>query len=240
LFLVTFSRMLAFCRDKRESMTQDELKRSAARAALDYIAPKLTRNSIVGVGTGSTTNFFIDALADIRHVFDACVSSSEASTERLRRHGISVLDLNAVAEVTVYVDGADEVNPARQLIKGGGGALTREKIVAASAEEFVCIVDESKLVDMLGRYPLPVEVIPMARGLAARALLAMGGSPEWREGLVTDNGNIVLDVHDLDISDPPAVEQAINNIVGAVCNGVFAAQAADVVFVAAPGGVRRL
>jgi len=221
-------------------MTQDDLKRSAARAALEYIKPRLGRESIVGVGTGSTTNCFIDALADIRHVFDACVSSSEASTARLKGLGIPVLDLNAVAEVTVYVDGADEVNPARQLIKGGGGALTREKIVAASAHEFVCIIDESKLVASLGAYPLPVEVIPMARGLVARALKAMGGSPEWREGVVTDNGNILLDVHELDLGDPPAVERAINNLVGAVCNGVFAAQAADVVFVAGADGVRRL
>ena len=221
-------------------MTQDELKRRAARAALEYIEPKLTTRSIVGVGTGTTTNFFIDALAGIRHVFDACVSSSEASSERLRRHGIQVLDLNAVGEVTVYVDGADEVNANRELIKGGGGALTREKIVAASADEFVCIADSSKVVDVLGRFPLPVEVIPMARGLAARALKALGGAPEWREGLVTDNGNILLDVHDLVIAEPAALEQQINNIVGVVANGIFAAQAADVVFVADEAGVNRL
>ncbi len=221
-------------------MNQDELKRSAARAALEYIKPKLTSRSIVGVGTGSTTNFFIDALAEIRHVFDACVSSSEASTERLKQRGIAVLDLNAVGEVTVYVDGADEVNPNRELIKGAGGALTREKIVAASADEFVCIVDSSKVVDVLGRFPLPVEVIPMARGLAARALLALGGAPEWREGVITDNGNILLDVHELAIEEPAALEQQINNIVGVVANGIFAAQAADVVFVASASGVSRL
>jgi len=221
-------------------MNEDELKRSAAQAAIDYIKPRLDSKSIIGVGTGSTTNHFIDALADIRHLFDATVSSSDASTERLRGHGIQVLDLNAVGEVTVYVDGADEVNPQRALIKGAGGALTREKIVAASADEFVCIVDESKLVTTLGQFPLPVEVIPMARGLVARALLALGGAPEWREGVITDNGNILLDVHELSITQPAELEMTINNIVGVVANGIFAAQAADVVFVAAPGGVRRL
>lgn len=221
------------------SMTQDELKRSAALAALGHIEPHLQSKSIVGVGTGSTTNFFIDALAGIRHKFDAAVSSSESSTARLRAHGITVLDLNSVAQVNVYVDGADEVNAARQLIKGAGGALTREKIVAASADEFVCIVDESKIVDVLGTFPLPVEVIPMARGLVGRAVLALGGSPEWRQDFVTDNGNIVIDVHGLTITDPLGVEQTINNMVGVVANGIFAAQAADVVFVAAAGGVQR-
>ena len=221
-------------------MNEDELKRSAAQAAIDYIKPRLDSKSIIGVGTGSTTNHFIDALADIRHLFDATVSSSDASSERLRGHGIQVLDLNAVGEVTFYVDGADEVDPQRALIKGGGGALTREKIVAASADEFVCIVDESKLVNILGQFPLPVEVIPMARGLAARALLALGGAPEWREEIITDNGNILLDVHELSITQPAELEMTINNIVGVVANGIFAAQAADVVFVAASAGVRRL
>ena len=221
-------------------MNQDDLKRSAAVAARDHIEPWLSSSSIVGVGTGSTTNYFIDVLAEIRHKFDAAVSSSKASTERLENLGIPVLDLNAVAEVTVYVDGADEVNAARELIKGGGGALTREKIVAASAGKFVCIVDASKVVDVLGGFPLPVEVIPMARGLAARAIRAMGGSPEWREGMVTDNGNIILDIHDFRITQPLATEQAINNIVGVVANGVFAAQAADVVFVSTVDGVQRL
>lgn len=220
-------------------MSQDDLKRSAARAALEYIAPRLGSASIVGVGTGSTTNHFIDLLADVKHTFDAAVASSEATAERLKGHGIAVLDLNAVDRVSVYVDGADEVNRARQMIKGGGGALTREKIVAASADEFVCIVDASKCVDVLGAYPLPVEVIPMARGLAARALRDLGGHPEWREGLVTDNGNLVLDVHGLAITDPAALEREINNIVGVVCNGIFAAQAADVVFVAGQDGVER-
>jgi len=220
-------------------MDQDAQKRSAAEAALAYIEPRLTSKTIVGVGTGSTTNFFIDALAGVRHLFDACVSSSDASTERLREHGVQVLDLNAVDRVEVYVDGADEVNPVRQLIKGAGGALTREKIVAAAADEFVCIVDASKRVDVLGAFPLPVEVIPMARGLVARALVQLGGAPEWREGYLTDNGNIILDVHGLTITDPPALEAQINNLAGVVTNGVFAAQAADVVLVATPGGVER-
>jgi ribose 5-phosphate isomerase A len=221
-------------------MDQDQLKRSAAEAALAFIEPKLSPKSIVGVGTGSTTNFFIDALAGIKHQFNAAVSSSEASAERLAGHGIHVLDLNAAPEIIVYVDGADEVNPARQLIKGGGGALTREKIVAASADEFVCIVDESKLVETLGTFPLPVEVIPMARGLVARAIVGLGGAPELREGFVTDNGNIILDVYELQITDPLALEAALNNIVGVVCNGVFAAQAAHLVLVAGSGGTRRL
>jgi ribose 5-phosphate isomerase A len=220
-------------------MDQAEQKRRVARAALDHIDPKLTSASIVGVGTGSTTNCFIDALAEIKHKFDACVSSSEASTERLEGHGIQVLDLNAVDRIDVYVDGADEVNPARQLIKGGGGALTREKIVAASADEFVCIVDESKRVDVLGRYPLPVEVIPMARGLVARALVKLGGAPEWREGFTTDNGNIILDVHELAITDPAVMEAEINNLVGVVTNGIFAAQAAHLVLMAGPEGIDR-
>ncbi len=218
-------------------MDQDQLKRSAAEAALAYIEPKLGNASIVGVGTGSTTNFFIDALGAIRHKFDAAVASSEASARRLEAVGIHVIDLNAAPAVTVYVDGADEVNAAKQLIKGGGGALTREKIVAASADEFVCIVDESKVVETLGAFPLPVEVIPMARGLAARAIVRLGGAPELREGFVTDNGNIILDVHELTITDPNALESALNNIVGVVCNGVFAAQAADLVVVAGSSGV---
>lgn len=221
-------------------MDQDQLKRSAAEAALAYVEPKLSNASIVGVGTGSTTNFFIDALATIKHKFDAAVSSSEASTRRLANHGIHVLDLNAASEVLVYVDGADEVDPQRCLTKGGGGALTREKIVAASASEFICVVDESKLANRLGGYPIPVEVIPMARGLVARAIVDQGGRPELREGFVTDNGNIILDVHGLEIDDPPAFERALNNIVGTVCNGIFAAQAADLVLVAGAEGTRRL
>jgi ribose 5-phosphate isomerase A len=220
-------------------MNQDQQKRSAAEAALTYLTPRLDPASIVGVGTGSTANCFIDALATVRHLFNATVASSEASAARLRGHGIAVLDLNAVDDVAVYVDGADEINQARQMIKGGGGALTREKIVAASAREFVCIVDESKRVNVLGAFPLPVEVVPMARGLVARNLRLLGGHPELREDFVTDNGNLILDVHGLTIDDPLAVEAAINNLVGVVCNGIFAAQAADVVFVAGSGGVQR-
>jgi ribose 5-phosphate isomerase A len=221
-------------------MNQDQQKRSAAEAALAYLKPRLDASTIVGVGTGSTANYFIDALADVKHLFNATVASSESSARRLREHGIAVLDLNAVDDVSVYVDGADEINPARQMIKGGGGALTREKIVAASAREFVCIVDASKRVTVLGAYPLPVEVIPMARGLVARNLRLLGGHPELREDFVTDNGNLILDVHGLSIDDPLTLEQTINNLVGVVCNGIFAAQAADVVFLAGASGVQRL
>ena len=201
---------------------QDTLKQQVARAALDIIAPKLTSRSIVGVGTGSTTNFFIDALAEIKHVFDAAVSSSEASSDRLKQHGILVIDLNAAPSVDVYVDGADETNHAGQLIKGGGAALTREKIVASAADEFICIVDESKVVNTLGRFPLPVEVVPMARSVVAREIVQLGGQPIWREGTVTDNGNWILDVHELMIEDPRAMELALNDIPGVVCNGIFA------------------
>lgn len=220
-------------------MNQDQLKRSVAEAALAYVAPRLERTTVVGIGTGSTANCFIDALAAFRHRFDAAVASSEASAARLRSHGISVLDLNAVDAVAVYIDGADEVNAARQLIKGGGGALTREKIVAAAAQEFVCIVDESKVVTTLGRFPLPIEVIPMARGLVGRAVRDLGGYPELRPDFVTDNGNLIIDVHELHITDPLTLEQTLNNIPGVVCNGIFARDAADVVFIAGPSGVRR-
>ncbi|MEM7220784.1 MAG: ribose-5-phosphate isomerase RpiA [Pseudomonadota bacterium] len=219
-------------------MTQDELKRSAAAAAIERIKPLLSREAIVGIGTGSTANHFIDLLAEHRHQFEAAVASSEASAERLRGHGIEVRDANAVREITVYVDGADEANANRQLIKGGGGALTREKIVAASSDTFICIADESKYVDVLGAYPLPVEVIPMARGLVARELARIGGEPAWRQGVTTDNGNQILDVHGLRIEDPLALERHLNNVVGCVCNGVFAAQAADVLILASPSGVR--
>jgi ribose 5-phosphate isomerase A len=222
-------------------MSADVFKRAAADAAIELIKPRLRNDSIIGVGTGSTANCFIDALAALRGRFDAAVASSEASSARLRGHGIAVLDLNAVPSVLVYVDGADEVNPAKQLIKGAGGALTREKIVAASADEFICIVDDSKLVPVLGTtFPLPVEVIPMARGLAARALVGLGGTPVYRQGFVTDNGNVILDVRGLDFTDPAELERRIDNIVGVVCNGIFAAQAADVVLVAGANGIRRL
>ncbi len=221
-------------------MAQNEMKRLAAEAALAYIEPALTPKTVVGIGTGSTANFFIDLLAEVRYKFDGAVASSEASAERLSRHGIRVMDLNATPAVAVYVDGADEVDSNLCLIKGGGGALTREKVVAASAEQFVCIVDHSKLVPRLGTFPLPVEVIPMARGLVARALTRMGGAPVWRQGFVTDNSNILLDVRQLEIEDPWALERAINNIAGVVCNGLFAANRADVVFIGGAEGTTRM
>jgi ribose 5-phosphate isomerase A len=222
-------------------MSADAFKRAAADAALALIKPRLRSDTVIGVGTGSTANQFIDALAAVRGHFDAAVASSEASAQRLRAHGIAVIDLNAANEVLVYVDGADEVNPAHQLIKGAGGAIAREKIVAAAAREFICIVDDSKLVGRLGeKFALPVEVLPMARGLAARALVGLGGQPVYRSGMTTDNGNIILDVRGLDLTDPLAMEQRINNIVGTVCNGIFAAQAADLVIVAGSTGVRTL
>ena len=194
----------------------------------------LSSKSIVGVGTGSTTNCFIDQLATIKHTFDAAVSSSDASTERLQKLGITVLDLNAAPAVDVYVDGADELNDAKQLIKGGGAALTREKIVASAAEQFICIADISKRVAQLGGFPLPVEIIPMARSAVARQLVALGGRPEWRENVVTDNGNWILDVHDMHIERPEEMESSINDIPGVVCNGLFALAPADCILLATP------
>lgn len=222
------------------AMTQDELKKAVAKAAVDYIQPKLERNSIVGVGTGSTANFFIDYLADIKGHFDGTVASSEASAERLKAHGIPVYDLNSVDAMAVYVDGADETNPALELIKGGGAALTREKIVAAVADEFVCIADGSKWVDVLGAFPLPVEVIPMARSHVARELVKLGGDPVYREGCITDNGNIIIDVHNMSISNPKQTEAAINQIVGVVTNGLFAQRAADVLLIGRESGVETI
>jgi ribose 5-phosphate isomerase A len=219
------------------SHSQDDLKRQAAQAAISYIAPKLDSKSIVGVGTGSTANCFIDELAAIKHTFDAAVASSEETHKRLVAHGISVLDLNAAPRLDVYVDGADEIDQACNMIKGGGAALTREKIVAAASDEFVCIADDSKLVTCLGMFPLPIEVIPMARGLVARALVALGGNPIWREGVITDNGNIILDVHGLTIDQPLELEARINNVAGVVCNGIFAQQAANVAFLAGESGL---
>lgn len=221
-------------------MNVDSLKRAAALAALERVKPMLKNDSVIGVGTGSTTNCFIDALATIRGHFDAAVASSEETAARLKGHGIAVIDLNAANEVLVYVDGADEVNPLRQLIKGAGGALTREKIIAASANEFVCIVDETKLVDVLGASPLPVEVVPMARGLAARALVGLGGQPVLRGNFTTDNGNLILDVHGLDLTEPAEMEHRINDIVGVVCNGIFAAEAPDLVIIAGAAGIRTI
>ena len=221
-------------------MDQDTLKRSAAQAALDLITGDFGRDTVVGVGTGSTANFFIDLLAAHKGQFDAAVASSDATQQRLEGHGIRVLGTNAVSEIAVYIDGADEVNANRELIKGGGGALTREKIVAASSERFICIADASKKVPVLGAFPLPVEVIPMARGLVARKLAGIGGEPVWREGFITDNGNHILDVHGLRIEEPAKLETYINNIVGSVCNGVFAEQAADIVVLASANGVELL
>ncbi len=221
-------------------MTQDEMKQAVAQAAVEYIRPKLNADSIVGVGTGSTANCFIDELAKIKHLFDGAVASSEATAERLKSHGIEVYDLNEVNQMDVYIDGADEFDPHLNLVKGGGGALTREKIVAAVAKEFVCIVDSSKQVDILGDFPLPVEVIPMARSYVARELVKLQGVPEYREGFVTDNGNVILDVYDLDILNPKALETKLNNLVGVVTNGLFANRGADVVLMATPQGVETL
>ena len=218
------------------SINQDELKRQAALAALEYIKPGM----IVGVGTGSTVNHFIDGLATIKHQIEGAVSSSNASTERLRKYGIPVLSLNEVSELPVYVDGADESNQYLQLIKGGGGALTREKIIAQLAKTFVCIADESKLVPILGKFPLPIEVIPMARSMIARELVKLGGTPVYREDFVTDNGNQILDVHNLQIMEPAKLEAQLNNLPGIVTVGIFALRPADVLILASKDGVRKI
>ena len=217
-------------------MTQDELKKAVARAALEHVVP----GKVLGVGSGSTANFFIDALAAIRHTIPGTVASSEKTAERLRSHGIAVLELNDVDDIPVYVDGADEIDPGLAMIKGGGGALTREKIVAAVARRFVCIADASKQVATLGRFPLPVEVIPMARAQVSRALAALGGRPVLRDGFVTDNGNVILDVHGLSIRDPAALEAEIDAIVGVVTVGLFARRGADLLLVATQSGVRTI
>ncbi|NNE39268.1 MAG: ribose-5-phosphate isomerase RpiA [Gammaproteobacteria bacterium] len=209
-------------------MSPDEKKRAAARTAIDYIED----NSIVGVGTGSTVNHFIDHLADIKHRIEGAVSSSVASEQRLEKHGIPVINLNQVNELPVYVDGADESTSNLHLIKGGGGALTREKIVAAVCDKFVCIVDDSKLVDVLGEFPLPVEVIPMAQSYVAREIVKLGGTPELRQGFTTDNGNVILDVHNLKILNPLELETRLNEITGTVTNGLFAHRPADILLVA--------
>ncbi|BAP15517.1 ribose 5-phosphate isomerase A [Alcanivorax sp. NBRC 101098] len=213
-------------------MDQDVLKKQAAEAALRFVP----EGDIIGVGTGSTANFFIDALATLKDRIKGTVASSEATAERLKQHGIEVFSLNDVGSLSVYVDGADEVNQHREMIKGGGGALTREKIVAAMAKEFICIVDGSKQVNRLGAFPLPIEVIPMARSYVARKLVALGGQPQYREGFLTDNGNIILDVHNLDISNPIELETTLNNIVGVVTNGLFAKRPADIVLVGEKSG----
>ncbi len=223
-----------------DSMTQDEMKQDVAIAAVEMIQPSLESSSIVGVGTGSTANFFIDELAKVKHLFDGAVASSEATAERLKSHGIPVYDLNGVNQLDFYIDGADEFNDKLQLIKGGGGALTREKIVAAVAKTFICIADETKQVDLLGEFPLPVEVIPMARSHVARQLFKLDAQPVYREGVVTDNGNQILDVHNLSIDAAVALEQKINNMVGVVTNGLFAERPADVVLMGTPNGVETL
>ena len=217
-------------------MTQDELKQAVARAAITHVPV----GCIVGVGTGSTANYFIDELGKIKHRIDGAVASSEASAQRLRKHGIEVLDLNNVDDLPVYVDGADEITRHLAMIKGGGGALTREKIVAAVARKFVCIADGSKLVDVLGKFPLPVEVLPMARSYVARELVRLGGQPALRQGFTTDNGNLILDVHNLQILNPPELEAAINQITGVVTNGLFARRGADVLLLGTADGVQTL
>jgi ribose 5-phosphate isomerase A len=208
-------------------MSRDEEKRRAALKALDYIE----EGSVVGVGTGSTVAFFIDALAEMKDRIEGAVSSSEQSTRQLKGHGIPVLDLNSTGTLPVYVDGADECDPHNRLIKGGGGALTREKIIAAASRKFVCVIDAAKQVDILGKFPLPIEVIPMARSYVAREIVARGGQPVWRENTVTDNGNWILDVHNLRIVDPLGLERELNQIPGVVTVGLFAARPADVVIV---------
>lgn len=215
-------------------MNQNEKKKAVAEAAIQYVE----KGSIVGVGTGSTTNFFIDALAPLASQLKGAVSSSEASTERLKALGIEVFDLNEVDSFDIYVDGADEVNPQSHMIKGGGAALTREKIVSAVAKRFICIVDDSKEVDVMGKFPLPVEVIPMARSYVAREIVKLGGDPVYRQGVVTDNGNVILDVHNLKITDAVELETKLNQIVGVVTNGLFAMRGADVVLVATDNGVK--
>jgi ribose 5-phosphate isomerase A len=216
-------------------MSQDQLKKLAAKAALEYV-----EGGIVGVGTGSTVNHFIDFLATIKGRIDGAVSSSEVSTARMKEHGIPVLDLNYAGELDLYVDGADESNHRLELIKGGGGALTREKIVAGASSKFVCIADASKLVEVLGAFPLPVEVIPMARSHVARKLVELGGTPVWREGFISDNGNLILDVRNLEITEPLKLEQEINNIAGVVTNGLFALRPADVLILGTEDGVETL
>jgi len=217
-------------------MTQDELKQSVAREAIKYVV----EDAVVGVGTGSTANFFIDELAKMKNRITGAVASSDRSAERLKGHGIRLFDLNSVNELPVYIDGADEITEHLAMIKGGGGALTREKIVAAAAKKFVCIADGSKLVPVLGKFPLPVEVIPMARAYVARQMVKLGGQPQLRENFTTDNGNVVLDVRGLSILNPVELETAINNIAGVVTNGLFARRGADVLLLGTNTGVRAI
>ena len=218
------------------SMTQDDMKRAVAQAAITHVPT----DCIVGVGTGSTANFFIDELGKIKHKIQGAVASSEASAKRLQGHGIEVVALNDAGTLPVYVDGADEITRHLHMIKGGGGALTREKIVAAASKKFVCLCDASKLVDVLGNFPLPIEVIPMARSYVARQLAALGGQPKLREGFTTDNGNIILDVHGLKIMNPVELEDTLNDITGVVTNGLFARRPADVLLLGTPDGVQTI
>jgi ribose 5-phosphate isomerase A len=217
-------------------MSSDDFKKAAALAALTYVEAGM----VVGVGTGSTANHFIDALASIKSKIDGTVASSEASAIRLRQHGIRVLDLNETGDLPLYIDGADEANEHLYLIKGGGGALTREKIVAAASKKFICIADESKLVGVLGKFPLPVEVIPMARAYVSRQLTKLGGQPIWRQHMRTDNGNDIVDVRNLTITNPPELETLINNLAGVVTNGLFALRPADVLLLGSSAGVRKI
>ena len=221
-------------------LSQQDLKQQAADAALALIEPMLTAQAVIGVGTGSTADLFIDGLAKYRGKFRGAVASSERSAKRLAGHGIAVLDLNEVETMPVYVDGADEINSQLHMIKGGGGALTREKIVASVAKQFVCIADESKLVDSLGRFPLPIEVLPIARAAVSRVARALAGQPVLREGFITDNGNQILDIHGLTITDAPELEKKLNNVPGVVTNGLFALSPADTALLATQQGVRRL
>ncbi len=217
-------------------MTQDEMKKQVARAALEYVDV----GGIIGVGTGSTANYFIDALAEIKHKIDGAVASSEVTAMRLKSHGIDVIDLNSAGDLSVYVDGADESTKFLHLVKGGGGALTREKIVAAASKTFVCIADDSKLVDILGTFPLPIEVIPMARSYVARQIVKLGGDPVLREEFTTDNGNIILDVHNMQVMEPVKMEAQLNNIAGVVTNGLFAIRPADVLLLGSKDGVKTI
>ena len=221
-------------------MTQDELKQAVAKAAFDYVESKLEDKMVIGVGTGSTANFFIDELASIGHELYGAVASSEETAQRLKSHNIPVYDLNSAGPIEIYVDGADECNPYLQLIKGGGAALTREKIIAAASKEFVCIADESKQVKILGEFPLPVEIIPMARSYVARKIVTLGGDPVYREGCVTDNGNHVLDVYHMKIMDPRKLEHDLNQITGVVTNGLFAERGADVLLLGTDSGVETI
>ena len=222
-------------------MDQNELKQAVAKAAVDYVLTKIESESVIGIGTGSTANCFIDIIANHKHLFAGTVASSEESARRLKNHGVVVFELTSVSEVAVYVDGADEANSRLELIKGGGAALTREKIVTAVADEFVCIADDSKWVDYLGHFPLPVEVIPMARSHVGRELVKLGGDPVWREGTTTDNGNIILDVHHLyPIQSVCDLEEKINQITGIVTNGLFALKPADILFLATQEGIRTI